>query len=369
MKFKISKLSVSSLFSFLNKLEKLRLVQKDNKSDNLIFYGSDSQLLVFLDNGLSSCFYKLDVEVTNPTSFSTDVSTFYNSLTAFPTDDIQFAYIPESNSLIFGNKKSRVNVFTNTVEDVEKLFKSTFEYPMCDFYKLDVDKFNELIKYTSFSCAPDYDEFPYSSIMIFGDDNNFSGQSSDKHRISLYGDKYTDQKSYLLSKTSSDLIANIISEFDNFEYSVCKGKFILTWNSGTLITTCENNEYQNVFHNFSKFFDESELLFSFSLEKQEILKSLKFIGNISNSHIVEFNFSSQSLVLTSKSNDKGGALDKIVLTEAAPDLKVSYLSNHLTKVLEVLNEKVINFNIYNYNDFNLLMVECTNFKHLIFPME
>ena len=148
MKFKISKSSVSSLFSFLNKLEKLRLVQKDNKSDNLIFYGSDSQLLVFLDNGLSSCFFKLDVEVTNPTSFSTDISTFYNSLTAFPTDDIQFAYIVESNSLIFGNKKSRVNVFTNTVEDVEKLFKSTFEYPMCDFYKLDVDKFNELIKYT-----------------------------------------------------------------------------------------------------------------------------------------------------------------------------------------------------------------------------
>jgi len=58
---------------------------------------------------------------------------------------------------------------------------------MCDFYKLDVDKFNELIKYTSFSCAPDYDEFPYSSIMIFGEENNFSGQSSDKHRISLYG--------------------------------------------------------------------------------------------------------------------------------------------------------------------------------------
>jgi DNA polymerase III sliding clamp (beta) subunit (PCNA family) len=104
-------------------------------------------------------------------------------------------------------------------------------------------------------------------------------------------------------------------------------------------------------------------------EKQEILKSLKFIGNISNSHIVEFNFSSLSLVLTSKSNDRGGALDKIVLAEPAPDLKVSYLSNHLTKVLEVLNEKVINFNIYNYNDFNLLMVECTNFKHLIFPME
>jgi DNA polymerase III sliding clamp (beta) subunit (PCNA family) len=173
----------------------------------------------------------------------------------------------------------------------------------------------------------------------------------------------------LLSKASSELIANMITEFDNFEYSVCKGKFILTWNSGTLITTCETNEYQNVFHNFSKFFDESELLFSFSLEKQEILKSLKFIGNISNSHIVEFNFSSLSLVLTSKSNDRGGALDKIVLAEPAPDLKVSYLSNHLTKVLEVLNEKIINFNIYNYNDFNLLMVECTNFKHLIFPME
>jgi hypothetical protein len=45
------------------------------------------------------------------------------------------------------------------------------------------------------------------------------------------------------------------------------------------------------------------LLFSFSLEKQEILKSLKFIGNISNSHIVEFNFSSLSLVLTSKDGD------------------------------------------------------------------
>ena len=106
-----------------------------------------------------------------------------------------------------------------------------------------------------------------------------------------------------------------------------------------------------------------------STKHEEILKSLKFIGNISNSHIVEFNFSSLSLVLTSKSNDRGGALDKIVLAEPAPDLKVSYLSNHLTKVLEVLNEKVINFNIYNYNDFNLLMVECTNFKHLIFPME
>ena len=82
-----------------------------------------------------------------------------------------------------------------------KVFNSFNISSEVNFDKLNYSNFTDALKLTSFSCAPDIDEHPYTSILMFIDKNEFNCCSSDKHRISIYGKKYTNQKNHKPRRT------------------------------------------------------------------------------------------------------------------------------------------------------------------------
>jgi hypothetical protein len=74
------------------------------------------------------------------------------------------------------------------------------------------------------------------------------------------------------------------------------------------------------------------------------------------------------LVISATSNEKNAVVDTIEI-ENYEVLSVSYVSNHLIKVLELLDNKKLKLNFLKHNDFILLMLESENFKHILFPMD
>ena len=177
---------------------------RENKaaSSSLIFHSFDGKLYIQSENNFcSSKFLVKNVEPTENGTFGLDISTFYNALSNFPTEEVQFIYNTEENILLFGNKKTRVSLSTVPLDNFVINFSDIDE-------KLDIteNEFVQSIKMTSFSCAPDFDEHPYTSILWFIEDGKINSQSSDKHRISVFGNKYDLQQSYLLSKTISDIV-------------------------------------------------------------------------------------------------------------------------------------------------------------------
>ena len=136
MKFAFDKSQVLKFLSFVNRIEKTRLVQKENKNNSLIFLPKDNNLNIFLENGISGCYFNLHTSCTLDESFSVDISTFFNSISNFPVDDIQFAYISDKNSLIMGNKKTKVVLETSLIDDAEKIYSDFFttasEYNVLD---------------------------------------------------------------------------------------------------------------------------------------------------------------------------------------------------------------------------------------------
>lgn len=372
MKFKLKKSDQLSYFQLIGKIDKLKISMNENKttgSDSLIFYVKDDLLNIYLSNGLSAVNFCLNVAVDEEKSFAIDANLFYNAFSNFPTDEVQFAYFEEDHSLVFGNKKTRVSLRTSLVTNIDDLLYNSFDISSnIKFEKLNYSNFNDALRLTSFSCAPDIDEYPYTSILLFIDKNKFNCYSSDKHRISLYGEKYSNQNSHLLPKSSADLLLNFVNKTDEFHFAIYKNKLFLKWNDNIFSTALENNTYQSVFENYNLFFEESNFVHSTKIDKSQLLQSIKFIGNISSSHTITMLFDSGQLILSGSSSDKGTIVDKIQLDEEVENIEITYLANHLLKVIEMLPEDKIELEIFEYNGFYLLMVKTLCYNHIVFPM-
>jgi DNA polymerase III sliding clamp (beta) subunit (PCNA family) len=342
---------------------------KTTNSDSLVFYSKDGNLNIFLDNGFSSINLLLGIEVEDFNSFAVDAGLFYNAFSNFPSDEVQFAYIEEDHSIIFGNKKTRVSLKSSVVSNLDFLLSKSFDLgDDIQFTPLNQNEFVDAFKLTSFSCANDVDEHPYTSIMFFIEDDKFNCYSSDKHRISLYGNTYTDQKSYLIAKNSADLLLNTINKNESYDYFISKNRFYLRWSNHTFSTLLENNIYQNVFSYFNNFLEQSKFELKTTFVKDDFIQSVKYIGNISSSHSITMSFTDGQLILSGSSSDKGAIVDKIEISENSSTFDVSYLSSHLIKAIETFPGSDIVFSIYNYNDFYIMVFEAEFYKHIIFPM-
>lgn len=365
MKFKLNKAEHLLCFALLNKIEKSKLSMRENKaaSSSLIFHSVDGQLYIQSENNFCcSKFLLKNVNSSEDGTFGLDISSFYNALNNFPTEEVQFIYNPEENLLIFGNKKTRVSLATVPVDNFLISF-SNIE----DNLEITADDFVHSIKMTSFSCAPDFDEHPYTSILWFLEDGKINAQSSDKHRISVFGKKYELQPSYLLSKTISDIVLFYIEKIPNVKFSLYNSKLYLIWDGGELSCNLEKNTYEKIFSNFNQFFSDNFFL-TLELEKDALVKSVKFVSSIANSHMISLNLDLNKLVISATSNEKNAVVDTIEI-ENYELLSVSYVSSHLTRVLDLLDSKKLKLNFIKHNEFILLMLEAENFKHILFPMD
>jgi DNA polymerase III sliding clamp (beta) subunit (PCNA family) len=365
LKFKLNKAEHLICFALLNKIEKSKLSMRENKtsSSSLIFHSSDGKLYVQSENNFCcSKFLLKNVEPTEDGTFGLDISSFYNAVNNFPTEEIQFIYNAEENMLIFGNKKTRVSLASAPVDNFTVDFSSNLE-PL----NITVDDFVHSIKMTSFSCAPDFDEHPYTSILWFIEDGKINTQSSDKHRISIFGKKYELQSSYLISKTISDIVLYYVEKVSGVVFSLYNSKLYLSWDGGELFCNLEKNTFEKIFSNFNQFFSDSFFL-SLALEKDALVKSVKFVSSIANSHMISLNLDADKLVISGNSNEKNAVVDTIEI-ENDELFSVSYVSSHLIRALDLLDNKKIKLNFIKHNDFILLMLEAENFKHILFPMD
>lgn len=365
MKFKLNKAEHLLSFALLNKIEKSKLSMRENKaaSSSLIFHSIDGQLYIQSENNL--CCSKIllqNVNASEDGTFGLDISSFFNAINNFPTEEVQFIYNSEENLLIFGNKKTRVSLATVPISNLQIDFAQNIES-----LEITPDDFVQSIKMTSFSCAPDFDEHPYTSILWFIEDGKINAQSSDKHRISVFGNHYELQHSYLISKVISDIILFYIDKISGLAFSLHNNKLYLSWNNGELSCSLEKNTFEKIFTNFNQFFQYVPFL-SLEIKKDALIQSVKFVSNIANSHMINLTLDINKLVVSATSNEKNAVVDTIEV-ENYECLSVSYVSSHLVKVLELLDSKNLKLNFLKHNDFILLMLETENFKHVLFPMD
>ena len=162
----------------MSKLDKMKISMNENKTtgtDSLLFYVKDDFLNIYLSNGQSSVNFGMNISVDENKCFAVDANLFYNAFSNFPTDEVQFAYLEDDHSLVFGNKKTRVSLRTSLVSNINDLLFNSFDIPSeTSFNKLNYSNFSDAIKLTSFSCAPDIDEYPYTSILMFVEKNEFN---------------------------------------------------------------------------------------------------------------------------------------------------------------------------------------------------
>ena len=371
MKFKLKKSEHLNKFQLVSRLSKSGVSTHENKSinsDSLVFYHTDEKLYLYTSNNVSSILIFLCDMPIEFKNFALETKLFTQAFGNFPTDDVQFAFVEEENQLVFGNKKTRVALKTSLANDIDDRLSNEFSIDKkLEFNKLDTKDLHNAFKFTSFSCAPDFDEYPYTSIMFSIEDDKFNAQSSDKHRISVFGKKYELQQSYLFSKTISDVILYYIEKIPGIIFSLYNSKIYLTWDGGELSCSLEKNTYEKIFSNFNQFFSDQFFL-TLELQKDSLVKSVKFVSSIENSHMISLTLDINKLVISANSNEKNAVVDTIEI-ENYEVLSVSYVSSHLIRVLDLLDSKKLKLNFIKHNDFILLMLEAENFKHILFPMD
>jgi DNA polymerase III sliding clamp (beta) subunit (PCNA family) len=361
VKFKLNKSDHLSFFGLLNKFEKTKINVKENSlsgNDSLIFYSFNNKFNVFVNTIFCQSNWKI-MDTEEEFCFALDSYTFYNAFNNFPADEVQFVYNSEDNSLIFGNKKTRVALKTTPCSTPEEMkFK--------DLKNLNTDKFLEAIRYSSFSCSNEADEYPYNSINVsFG--NIVNAQSSDKHRISLFGDVDFDN-SYVISKSSADISTLFINTLGNVQYSINSNKLNLLWGDIYLIVSLGSKADTGVFKTLKNFKTAKELDQTM-INKSELAQSVKFISGITNSIKTEFVFDGDKLTLSSQNNEKGAVVDTLNLKKPVKSITVSYLSSHLLKILDILPEKDLTITLLDFNSFVLMSLTSGEFTHILFPME
>lgn len=373
MKFKLNKTEHLSKVQLLNKISKNKITLNENKaiaSDSLVFYCLDNKIYVYSSNSISSSMLYLCDFQDEFYNFGVESNLFNNAFSNFPADEIQFVFANEENQLVFGNKKTRVALSTLQANNFDEILNSIFFLSEdIKFKKLDVENLINLIKFSAFSCAPDFDEHPYSSIMFFLKDGEFNSQSSDKHRISIFGSRFSNEQSYLIAKNQAELLLNFLNKDEAYTYCIFKNKLIIKWQNNIFVTSLENNSYQSVYNSFNKFFDESKHVTSFTIDKNQVIKSLRFISNITSSHTFNLRTNGNELIISSSRDDKGAVADKILLDEAVDSIDVSYLINHFIKALEIVNLEQITLAFNDYNGYTICVLHDMHFNHIMFPME
>lgn len=366
MKFKLNKSEHFGFFNILKILDKTHLTIRENKTNNensLIFFSYDNKLHIYVGNNIQACYFNLEIETEDSAVFSVDLNIFVNAFNNFPTDEVNFSFLEDKNSLIFGNKKSKVALQTSKVNNLEDIIK----FIQTENANAPVNNLLDAIKYTSFSCSTLHDDDPYSEIMLSFSEQKFSAFSSDRHRISIYG-TYNEENSYLLSKSFSDVIANFIKEFDNLYFYITKNSIVIGNNLFKLSTNIRKNTFEDLFKKMIAFKDQSKLEFTFTISKSMFLKSLKFIHAVANNDEIKLNFADNQILINGNNENKGMVADRISLNCDVPTMSVSYVHNQLVKALEVINSDAIECNILNYNDYYILNFTYADFSHLIFPM-
>ena len=140
----------------------------------------------------------------------------------------KIGYSSQENQLVFGNKKTRVALKTSLANDINDRLSNEFSIDKkLEFNKLDTKDLHNAFKFTSFSCAPDFDEYPYTSIMFSIEDDKFNAQSSDKHRISIYGKQDSEQSNYWISKHQAELLSGLLNKDSEYTYCISKNKIII----------------------------------------------------------------------------------------------------------------------------------------------
>jgi len=363
LKFKLNKAEHLYIFSLLNRLEKTKLSIKENKSstnESLIFYIKNDKLNLYVNTMFCESGWSLiDLISEEDYCFALDMNLFYSAFNNFPADEIQFVYNFEENTLIFGNKKTRVALKTTPCNKPPELKEHSL-------LELDAELLIEAFKMTSFSCSYENDDYPYNSIN-FNINGTINSQSSDKHRISFFGE-VDKNNSYIIDKQTADVLVYFLDRKHNFQYSLDLNKLLISWQNGYIVASLGSKADIDTFDNLYQFLDANFVL-SCKLDRQSFLKSLKFVSSITNSLNTELNFCDDKLSISGNSSDKGAVVDSITLDNNVESIKVSYLSSHLIKILEILSETDIIINILEFNSYNLLMIESGKFEHILFPME
>ena len=373
MKFKLNKSKYSIYFNMLKLINKSNLINKENKQVNnnsLIFYNYNNKLHVTSSNSFFSEYFDLEIDIDSDDNFAVDINLFSNALNNFPSEEINFAYIKEKSSLVLGNKKTKVILNANPFDTIDDYLELNLKFnDSSKFKKLNSSSLINCLKYTSFCCSSINEDHPYTNILISVENNIFSGCSTDKHRISIFGDSNFEDNTFLLSKFSSELLMSHIKEFVSFKYTIDNNKLFLWHDKGLICTIIDHNAKVFSFSDLCKFIDNSENILSTKIDKNDFTKSLKFISSISTSDTIDFRFLDNKLFLSNSNSDKGAVADTILLTDNFELLEATYLSNHIIKVADLLEDDQIKIEIKNYNGYKILVIESSSFKHILFPME
>ena len=378
MKFVLNKSQYGKVFNFLKYIEKFNLQYKENKnvdSNSLIFSVKENKLFVVLNTGVVFAIYDLNVEIESSLAFAVDINLFCNAFNNFPFDEINFAYLEENNMLVCGNKKTRVSIKTTQISNCkldELDYLNSLSYQSYDY-----GNFVNCIKLGSISCSLDIEDYPYSSLMIFLNNSEFNCYSSDKHKIAIYGNEYDNQKSYLLSKSSADIMLSYLK--DTQKVLACFDNNTLVFKSeySFLKVSLDLNNHSKLFQKFDDFFKKSEKLISTKIEKSALQKSVKFVSSIYNSDFINFKFENNNLIISTNKNDKSNSSDKVFTNELAADkitliddvqtCESTYVSSHILKYLDIENDNLVTIEILNYNEFKLMLFKSFNSNYLVFP--
>jgi DNA polymerase III sliding clamp (beta) subunit (PCNA family) len=297
--------------------------------------------------------------------FSINAALFLEFFNQFPEDKIQCVYKEDDNTLIAGNKKTKMAFPCGKGDDF-----SSFQTLLADDeFDIESNLFMALIKNTYFSVSSDWQNSPLTSLKFTVDFNHVRAESCDLGRISIASKEshLNCNKShvFLIPKEAVDFLSSLNIQDGKIKIYPCKKHFKISWGNTIYISLLEGS------HNFPDLnvWIEKPTVAKIKILSSELQNALKLSSLIAKDSYIKLQLDDKLHI--SAADDSVGML-KYSLDCEEIEGKCETLVSHRSflKYFDLFQDLKLEFEFKEINE-NSYGILCKNkdVNHMIFPVK
>ena len=332
MKFKCSKRDLQSV---LFQESKALAVKPQNTSLEGFYLNVQEDQLEIQANNLSlGMVAKIPVIMEESGEVVVIGKKFIDVVKALPSEDISIAFNENENCLEITSDRSVYSIRTMSAGEFIKVPR----HELANSIKIKAGVFKNLIKRTSFACAPDHEVYRGCLFETKGD--TLTVVATNMHRIAIAKDFLSEPNDGLRFLVSADSLRNIVEMFPEDDDSLIEinytGKSV-EFNIGKIFVTgriIDGNfpDYNKVIPSSSEIFVEVSVA-----EMRDAIDRVSIISREDQNKKMSFVFTGEELKIFADSPDCGTGEEIIDVTKQGEDLEIAFNYSYIADALKNLN--------------------------------
>lgn len=308
----------------------------------------------------------IPVDVEEPGSTTVFCDKLLGVLRTFPEGDVIFTL--EGDNFIIDSECEDSNVKLKVIDSSK--FPELIETEQDKYFEIAQADFLDMINNTSFAVSNDEKKFFMNGVFLEKGEDTLNMVATDGRRLSVIRKKtdiQNDFRNVIIPVKIFGIIKKLASGEGNMKIAVTEKCFFAEFDNNKIYTTL----IDGVFPNYSKAIPTDQK-FTAVISRNTFSNALSRVSVFAEqkSKKIFFNFSQDSLLITSEESDIGEAKVKMECGYRGDDIRIAVNYVHFAEPIKAMKEEDVSIRFSSTNTaLTLNSVPEGDFLHVIMPMQ